>query len=81
MCAVRRDEVLSALVLVGQVGLVMVACVVGGFALGLYLDRRLGTFPTLTVVLLLVGVGGGMVAVYRMVMRQATRGSRDGPQG
>lgn len=62
-------QMLSTLALVSQLGFIMAACVLGGLFGGMFLDRHFRTTPVLTVVLLLVGVGGGMVSIYRMVMR------------
>jgi F0F1-type ATP synthase assembly protein I len=62
-------QTLATLALISQLGLIMVACVLGGFLGGRYLDGALGTTPVLTIVLLLTGVGGGMVAIYRLVMK------------
>jgi F0F1-type ATP synthase assembly protein I len=62
-------QMLSTLALVTQLGFIMAACVLGGLLGGMYLDRRLDTAPVLTIVLLLAGVGGGMVSIYRLVMR------------
>lgn len=65
-------NVLTTLTLVGHLGLVMAASVVAGFLLGHYLDEMLGTAPVLTIILLLAGIAGGLVAVYRLVMRNVT---------
>ena len=51
------------------VGTVLVACVVAGFLLGSYLDRRLGTSPWLTVVGVLLGTAAGFVGLFRTVSR------------
>ncbi|MGD2175873.1 MAG: AtpZ/AtpI family protein [Candidatus Brocadiaceae bacterium] len=62
-------ELLTLLALVGQLGLIMAGTVVGGFLAGMYVDQWLGTGATFKVILLLAGIGGGMVAVYRLVMK------------
>jgi F0F1-type ATP synthase assembly protein I len=72
-----NGQVLPTLALVGQLGLIMVACVIVGFLAGAYLDRLLHSSPVLTIILLVGGVAGGMVAVYRLVMR-ASEKSRPG---
>ena len=51
------------------VGTVLVACVVLGFLLGSYLDRKLGTSPWLTVVCVLLGTAAGFVELFRTVSR------------
>lgn len=60
---------MSVLGLVGQLGVIMVACIALGLAAGGYLDSRLHTRPAFMIALILVGVAGGMTAVYRLVMR------------
>ena len=60
----------------------MMACILGGFGLGLYLDRLLGTpFPILLILFLLAGIGCGFwrayVAIMRVASRAATRKDHD----
>jgi F0F1-type ATP synthase assembly protein I len=62
-------QILATLALISQLGFIMVACVLGGYLGGRYLDGVLGTTPVLTILLLLSGIGGGMVSVYRLVMK------------
>jgi F0F1-type ATP synthase assembly protein I len=62
-------DTMSALALVTQLGVIMFACILVGLLGGRALDAWLNTGPWLTITLVLVGVGGGMVAVYRMVMK------------
>jgi len=64
-----REDVLVILTMVGQLGLIMVGAVAGGLLAGFYLDRWLGTGPLFTIALTAAGIGGGMLAVYRMVMK------------
>lgn len=72
-----NGQVLPMLALVGQLGLIMIGCILGGFLGGTLLDRRLNSSPVLTIILLLVGVAAGMVAVYRLVMKAAVSGRGD----
>ena len=80
-------DTMAALALVTQLGVIMFACVLVGLLGGRFLDGWLNTGPWLTIVLVLAGVGGGMVAVYRMVMKVVARpretedDERDGPRG
>jgi len=71
-----NGQTLPTLALIGQLGLIMVTCVLGGFLLGAFLDSRLHSTPILTIVLILAGVAAGMMAVYRMVMK-TVRTDRD----
>jgi ATP synthase protein I len=47
------------------VGLELGVSVAAGYAIGWWLDRRLGTGPYLTVLLLLCGVAAGFRAIWR----------------
>ncbi|MBV8881177.1 MAG: AtpZ/AtpI family protein [Planctomycetaceae bacterium] len=51
------------------VGTILVACIVGGYLLGSYCDRRLGTSPWLVVVGVLLGTAAGFVELFRTVSR------------
>ena len=72
----RKDDfsALSALALVGQLGLVVVAPVVLGALAGAWLDARAGTGGVFVIGLLLLGLGGGLVGAWRIVMREIERG-------
>jgi len=61
---------LSAMVLVGQLGLVVVTCVGGGMAAGLYLDKRLGGSGLFLVVMILLGIGAGLYGAYRLLAKE-----------
>jgi F0F1-type ATP synthase assembly protein I len=51
------------------VGTVLVACIVLGYFLGDYLDRRLGTRPWLLALGVLLGSAAGLVQLFRTVSR------------
>lgn len=51
------------------VGTVLVACILLGSLLGLYLDRRLGTSPWMMVAGVLVGTAAGFLHLFRTVSR------------
>ena len=72
-----RQE-LPPLALVGQLGLLMVGCVLLGCLAGRLLDGWFQTDPLFTVVLIVGGVLGGMAAVYRTVTRLIERDDRRG---
>ena len=50
-------------------GSVLVACLVGGGALGLWLDERFGTLP----LYVLIGLGTGMVCGFLICYRRIRR--------
>ena len=49
------------------VGTTLVACIVVGYLLGSFLDRKLGTSPWLVVAGVLLGTAAGFVGLFRMV--------------
>ena len=51
------------------VGTGLVACIVTGYLLGAWLDRRMGTSPWLVVVGVLLGTTAGFVGLFRTVSR------------
>ena len=51
------------------VGTTLVACIVVGYLLGSFLDRKLGTGPWLVLVGVVLGTTAGFVGLFRMVSR------------
>jgi F0F1-type ATP synthase assembly protein I len=51
------------------VGTGLVACIVTGYLLGNYLDRKLGTSPWLVVAGVFLGTAAGFVGLFRTVSR------------
>lgn len=60
---------LTAIALVGQVGLIMAAAIGGGFLTGLYIDRWLGAGGLVLTIMILVGVAAGGYTVYRLIQK------------
>jgi len=75
-----NGRTLPTLALVGQLGLIMAACLLGGLFLGVVLDRKLHSTPVLTILLILAGVAAGMMAVYRLVMKTVGAGDDKSPE-
>lgn len=61
------------LALVGEVGLVLVACIGGGLLAGIILDGWLRTSPALTLVLLFAGIAAGFFHVFRLLLPKGKR--------
>jgi F0F1-type ATP synthase assembly protein I len=51
------------------VGTMLVACIVCGYFLGSFLDRKLGTSPWLVVAGVFLGTAAGFVELFRTVSR------------
>lgn len=64
-----RKALMRTIALAGQVGWWMVFSILGGFVLGMLVDRWLGTSPVFIIVLLLAGIVGGGWQAYRLIMR------------
>lgn len=65
----RRDnkkKTFQTLTLITQLGLIMITAIGMTTALGVWLDRKLGT-SFLTVILFFIGAAGGVQAVYRTI--------------
>ncbi|MCM1057468.1 MAG: AtpZ/AtpI family protein [Firmicutes bacterium] len=63
-----KKETFKVLPLITQLGLVMISSLGMTTALGLWLDRRLGT-SFITVILFFVGAVAGCQGVYRLVKK------------
>lgn len=61
-----RDRSLADLL---AVGMVLIACILLGYFLGSYLDRRWGTSPWMLVAGVLLGTAAGFVQLFRTVSR------------
>lgn len=58
-------EIAEMLSLINQVGLMMVIPILGCTFIGKFLDAKLNTRPILTLIFLLLGVGGAFNGVYK----------------
>lgn len=63
----RRFVVAMGLVL--QIGGLITCSVLGSFFLGMWLDRRLGSTPCLTLLLVMIGFALAMVGAYRLATK------------
>ncbi len=55
--------------LMSQLGLTVLACILAGFGLGVFLDSRLDTFPIFLILFLLAGIAAGFWRAYLLIMR------------
>ncbi|MCP4644061.1 MAG: AtpZ/AtpI family protein [bacterium] len=62
--------VLSAVALVGQLGLVVSLSVVAGVLCGIYLDTRFETGGLLLVLMIFLGIGSGIYGAYRLIAKE-----------
>ncbi len=59
-------------------GWVLPASIAAGAGLGWLADRMLGSFPVATIVVGLLGFGGGVFEIYREMLALSDRGRGDG---
>ena len=61
-------EIASTLSLITQLGIMILICILGCTFIGKFLDSKLNTSPILTLVFMLLGVGGGFMGVYKTLI-------------
>lgn len=73
---------LRILSLAGQVGVVMVVFILMGLVVGRWVDDRVGTSPTFTLVFILLGIGAAGWSIARLVMwaLEGTSGEKVDPK-
>ena len=64
------DSPMSAYTLIGQLGLVVVLCIVGALGIGIYLDRLVGSKGPFTFVMLLIGIVAAAVSAWQLLKRE-----------
>lgn len=67
-------EIIKAFALLSQLGLTIALPIFTGVYVGSYLDERLSTGGTLTILLMILGVFGGLTGAYRLIMVSIGRG-------
>lgn len=55
--------------LASQVGIFLVVAILVGWAIGQWLDKKLGTDPWLTALFTLLGAAAGFIELFRIVAR------------
>ena len=78
--APRRDRTTDLWAKVGfysSLGFILPGAVVGGLALGWYLDEKLRSKPLLTLVLAALGAVAGFIEILRLMAREEKREARN----
>ncbi len=67
--AKKRERTLGwyYLGLVGEIGFVIALPIVAGVLAGVYIDKWLGTKPTATILLLLIGIGISFIGFFNVI--------------
>ena len=69
----NRSELYKSLGFLSSLGISMVAATLIGLAMGIYLDRWLGTSPWLTLIFLVFGIIAGFRNIYLLTQRELRR--------
>ena len=68
-----RRQLYKSLGFLSSVGISLVASILIGLAMGVYLDRWLDTSPLFTLIMLLIGIISGFRNVYILTTRELKR--------
>ena len=66
-------EIANMLSLITQLGLMVLICILGCTFIGKFLDSKLHTSPILTLIFMLLGVGGAFMGVYKTLIAYTKR--------
>lgn len=61
-------EIARAMALISQIGMMMTASIIAGLLVGRWLDAKLGTEPWFALGLLLLGVGGAIFGLIKVLI-------------
>lgn len=70
MPLIRKDkdsETYRILGVVGSFGFTTAGAIAGGYFLGIYLDKKLNTYPWLMLLFILAGIIGSFIEYFRVV--------------
>lgn len=77
-----KRQLYKSLGFLSSVGISLVASILIGLAMGIYLDRWLDTSPLFTLIMLLIGIISGFRNVYILTTRELKRQElEDGKHG
>jgi len=65
----EQRELLKALGQMSQIGFTIITCVALGFAIGLFLDNRLGTAPVFLIIFSLLGCASAIKAMVDLAKK------------
>ena len=61
-------EIASMLSLITQLGIMILICILGCTFIGKFLDSKLNTSQILTLIFMLLGIGGAFMGVYKTLI-------------
>jgi len=66
-------QIANMLSLISQLGIMVLICILGCTFIGKFLDSKLNTSPVLTLIFMLLGIGGGFMGVYKTLIGYTKR--------
>ncbi|MBZ5513235.1 MAG: AtpZ/AtpI family protein [Acidobacteriia bacterium] len=73
----KRSDLWAKVGFYSSLGFILPGAVVGGLALGWYLDEKLHSKPLLTLVLAALGAVAGFIEILRLMTREEKREARN----
>ena len=73
----KKDNFLHYIALVSEIGLAIGISTIMGLLLGLWLDGKFGTGVLFSISFLIIGLGGGFIASFRLINELEKRDRRD----
>ena len=61
-------QIASMLSLINQIGIMILICILGCTFIGRFLDSKLNTSPILTLIFILLGIGGAFMGAYKTLI-------------
>jgi ATP synthase protein I len=74
----ERGQLIKSLGFLSGLGISMVAATLIGLAMGVYLDKWLGTRPWMTIIFLVLGIVAGFRNIYILTERELRRQQSEG---
>ncbi|NQT94884.1 MAG: AtpZ/AtpI family protein [Candidatus Omnitrophica bacterium] len=66
----KKNDFIYYLSLVTQIGLTIIASILIGLYIGIFLDRTLKTKGVFLIIFLLIGIAGGFYNSYKQILRK-----------
>ena len=75
---IKTAELAQCISLVTQLGLVVIASILIAGFIGFLIDKFLGTEPVFIIILGIMGIGGGFVSAYKLIIKSLESHDKNG---